>query len=209
MLVTQESVEARLRRSLTEDEEAQFPYLVADVESFITSYTERAFTVADRTKILRAERGIIHLPDRPIVSVTSVKQIQRDGTPGPATQDFAFDGIFKLRIGSSSYVINGPEWWWDGESGSTFQTYQVVYRSGYATPPADIVSIAQNLVTNALVGSVAVAPGMSGVSRMAIGDVAYTFAGGGIGRIEAYLSDDDRKILNKYRGLAHTSMYEA
>lgn len=205
MLVTQAAVEERLGRELTEEEATRLAPLLRDVTAYITSYTGYAFTKATRTRILRAQRGHINLPDRPIVSITSVKPIGRDGTVGTETADFAFDGIFKLKLGYAGYIVNGPEW----ENGyRPFHTYQVVYESGFETVPDEITSIAENAVLNAFTGSALIAPGIGGVTRLAVGDTAYSFGNAGAGRVAAWITPDDREILNKYRGTAHTIYYE-
>jgi hypothetical protein len=207
MLVTQEAIEKRLGRTLNEAEESQLEPLIGDVTAYITTYTGCAFVKEERTKVLRAQRGQIDLPDRPILSITSVKAIGRDGTPGAATQDFAFDGLSKIRLFWCGYSVNGPDWSVHGSN--PFHTYQVVYESGYETVPDDITSIAENAVLNAFAGLSLIAPGVSGVTRLAVGDTSYGFGNSGAGRVAAWISDDDRGILNRYRGgNAYTSFYE-
>lgn len=208
MLVTQADIEARLGRPLTDDEEARLPSLIADVTAYVTTYTRRAFTKEERTKVLRAQRGIIHLPDRPILSISFVKPLNPQGQPGTAIQSYAFDGVYKIRLYTDGYVINGPEWWdWAGQ-GNTFQTFQVKYESGYETIPADIASVAGNVVTNALLSSAMLGVGVSDVEQLRVGDVSYKFGSPGIGRVSAYLTDDDRLILNSYRGQGSTTFFE-
>lgn len=206
MLVTEQDIKDRLGRDLTTDEQARLPSLISDVTAYITKYTGWAFEEAERTRRVRAQRGVIYLKDRPVTSIAHVKPLGPDGAPGAALSSFEFDGIFKLRVHSVDYVINGPSWWDD--YGNTFQTFEVKYTSGFTEVPDDVKAIAGNAVTNALLSAAMLGAGVSGVDSLRVGDVAYRFSNGGIGRVAAYLDDGDRDILNEYRGQSHTSFYE-
>lgn len=194
MLVTQADIEARLGRVLTAEEATRITSLLSDITNYITSYTGKSFAVETFSKILREHYGSIDIPDRPVISVSSIKPINDDGSPGSALPFYSFDGLYTISFVNSDYVVNAPEWW--GERCT--HTYQVNYTAGYSTVPADIADVAGRAVVAALQGGTLGAP--SGVSALTVGDVAYRFANASMGQVADSITDIDRDILNKYRG---------
>lgn len=197
-LATAEDLKARLGRDLTDEETARVAALLADASALVRSYTGQDFTETSGDAVtLRGQGGAIRLPQRPVTSVSSVIAIGGDGLPEVPLIDWIWDGVDTIRIGEGSFVINLPAVWWDDDGYPG--TYRVTYSHGYTQVPADVVAVVCGMVLRTLT-----APTMAGgVTGETIGSYSYRLDAPGTG-LAAALSQEDRKVLARYRNAAGT-----
>lgn len=84
-LASRSDLEARLGRSLTGDDATRADSLLDDVSASVRAYTGQTFTTGTSTARLRARGTLVRLPQRPVTSVTSVKDV--DGNVVEFTYD--------------------------------------------------------------------------------------------------------------------------
>ena len=184
----------RLGRDITCDEGARADALLADASALVRAYTGQDFTQTDDAQVtMRAQAGLIRLPQRPVTGVSSVVAIGGNGTPDLTLTDWWWDGLDLIRIGAGEYVINLPEQWWDDEDGYP-GTFRITYSYGYATPPADVVAVVCGMVLRTLTAPTSV----GGVTSETIGPYSYRLESAGVGTAVA-LGDMERKALARYR----------
>jgi len=189
----------RLGRALTAQEQARAAALLEDASALVRSYTGRSFEhVADDVKVLRVSSGRIVLPDTPVTDVSRVVAVSgRDDVPDIVLADWEWDGIDSIRLGDGSCIINVPELWWDDDGYPG--TYRVTYSHGYQQVPADVVAVVCGMVLRTLT-----APTMAGgVTSETIGSYSYRLETPGAG-LMVTLSQDDRRVLDRYRTTVHT-----
>ena len=191
-LATPADIEARLGRTLTDEETARVDALLSDISAYARGYTGQDFALQTTTVILPITDGDIFLPQRPVVAVSSVKTLDEDGLPGPSTP-WEFDGVGTLCVGTSSWVINGPAWWADQQC---FTTAEVTYQHGYAETPDDVLAAVCGAVIRNITSP---NPMVSGINRETIGEYSYGLAAGTVSGPSVYLSDRDKRILDRYR----------
>ena len=196
-LATKADLIARLGRDVTCEEDARLDALLADASAMVRAYTGQDFAVvADDVVTIRAQAGMIRLPQRPVTGVSSVVAIGWNGTPDIALTDWWWDGIDLIRIGAGEYVINLPEQWWDDEDGYP-GTFRVTYSHGHVTVPADVVAVVSGMVLRTLTS-----PAMAGgVTSETIGPYSYRTDSPGLG-LSVVLTDLERKALARYRRTA-------
>lgn len=197
-LASPADLEARLGRDLTPEETARAQALLDDASALVRSYTGRDFSEpADYTATLRLVAGEIVLPQKPVVSVTSVAAVGgMPAVPDLPIVDYAFDGIDRIRLGTCAWAINLPEAWWDDDYVYP-GTYKVAYRAGYEAIPADVVMVVCGMVLRALTAPTM----MGGVRSETIGSYSYQLdaASGGLA---VSLTAGDRQVLDRYRRTA-------
>jgi hypothetical protein len=193
-LATKADLVARLGRDLTCEEDARLEALLADASALVRAYTGQDFTeTVDAQVTMRAQAGLIRLPQRPVNAVESVVAIGGNGAPDVALTDWWWDGLDLIRVGAGDYVINLPEQWWDDEDGYP-GTFRVTYSYGYATPPADVVAVVSGMALRTLTAPTAV----GGVTSETIGPYSYRLESAGVGT-SVSLGDMERKVLARYR----------
>ena len=149
-LASKNDLVARLGRDVTCEEDARIEALLADASALVRAYTGQSFEETAGAQVtLRAQGGLIRLPQRPVTAVTSVVAIGGNGAPDLTLTDWWWDGLDLIRIGGGEYVINLPEKWWDSEDGYP-GTFRVTYSHGYASPPADVVAVVCGMVLRTL-----------------------------------------------------------
>lgn len=198
-LASQADVEARLGRDLIPAEEARVEALLADASALVRSYTGQSFTlVEDDEVVLPAIGGAITLPQRPVIEVTRVVAIGgSEALPDFTLVDWLYDEVDTIRIGEGACIINLPQAWWDDEGYPG--TYRVTYSHGYASVPADVLSVVCGMALRPLT-----APTLAGgVVSETVGSYSYRLdaAGAGLGVV---MSAEDRKLLDRYRRKATT-----
>lgn len=199
-LATRPDVAARLGRDFTSDESARVDALLADSSALVRSYTGRDFTtVAEQTVTLRAQGGMIRLPQRPVTAVESVKAIGINGTPDIPLVDWWWDGLDTIRLGQGNYVINLPEAWRDDEDGYP-GTFSVTYSHGDTEAPGDVVAVVCGMVLRTLTAPTAV----GGVVSESVGPYSYRLESAGVGT-SVSMSEADRTVLDRYRRRAGTT----
>lgn len=194
-LASATDLEVRLGRELTEPETLRVDALLDDASAAVRSYTRQTFDlVEDDEVVLRAQGGVVCLPQRPVVTVTSVAVIGgSEALPGFTIVDYLFDGVDTIRIGEGAAVINMPEAWYDDEDGYP-GTYRIAYTHGYETVPADVVRVVCGMVLRTLT-----APTMAGgVTSETVGPYSYRMDTPGTG-LSVALTAADRTELSAYR----------
>jgi hypothetical protein len=198
-LASQADLEARLGRDLTDVERARVKALLDDASALVRAYTGQSFALVEGDQVvLRAAGGRITLPERPVTAVTRVVAIGgSDALPDFTLADWLFDGIDTIRIGDGACIINLPEAWWDDDGYPG--TYRVTYSHGYATVPADVLSVVCGMALRPLTTPTTA----GGVVSETIGSYSYRLgeAGSGLG---VAMSKEDRKLLDRYRRKATT-----
>lgn len=199
-LATKADLVARLGRDITCDEDTRIEALLADASALVRAFTGQDFSLTSGDALtIRAQGGMIRLPQRPVTAVTSVVAIGGNGAPDVTLTDWWFDGIDQIRIGAGNYVINLPEVWWDDEDGYP-GTFRVTYSHGYAAVPPDVVAVVCGMVLRTVT-----APTVAGgVVSETIGPYSYRLDSAGAGTSVA-LGEMERKALSRYRRTVGTS----
>lgn len=196
-LATKADLIARLGRDVTCEEDSRVDALLADASALVCAYTNQQFSLTSNDALtIRAQGGVIRLPQRPVTAVASVVAIGGNGAPDVTLTDWWWDGIDLIRIGAGNYVINLPETWWDDEDGYP-GTFRVTYSHGYATVPPDVVAVVCGMVLRTVT-----APTLAGgVTSETIGPYSYRLESAGIGTAVT-LGEMERKALARYRRTA-------
>lgn len=197
-LATHPDLVARLGRDFTDAESARVDALLADASALVRSYTRQDFTVATSTVTLRAQGGLLRLPQRPVTSVTSVTAIGLHGAPDVVLVDWWWDGLDTIKIGDGMCVINLPETWYDQEDGYP-STYSVVYGHGYTDVPGDVVAVVSGMALRTLTAPTLV----GGLVSETIGPYSYRLDSAGVGTAVT-MTEADRNTLKRYRPTAGT-----
>ncbi|MEU5976385.1 hypothetical protein [Streptomyces sp. NPDC047315] len=198
-------LEARLGRPLTPAEAGRAQALLDDASALVRSYTRQTFARVDNdVVVLRAQQGEIRLPQRPVITVTSVIAVGAgDGIPDLPVVGWQWDGLDIVRTVADTPVINFPETWLEDDLLRYPGTYRVTYSHGDADAPADVVAVVCRMVLRTLT-----APTIAGgVTGETIGPYTYRTDGAGAGT-GVLMQDDDRRMLNDagYRPTAGMSM---
>ncbi len=158
-----------------------------EVSAVIRSYTGQTITRETTTDRLRVQRGVVRLPQRPVVTVSAVEDINGN------TVSHEWDGLDKLR-----YVGSGRANRWDIEGYTVpLEVVDVTYTHGYETVPEDITAVAMNMLLRA----VQIDATNSAVQQESIGGYSYTMgAAAANGPLGLLLGE--RQILDKYRRTA-------
>lgn len=189
---TTDDLEALLGRSLTSTESDRVDALLAAASARFTAEAGgRVFGTGTATMILRVEDGCVQLPQRPVTAVTSVKQVNTDGTVGAAIGTWAWDGLWTVTVSDWWQVqINAPALAEDDWSG----TVEVEWAYGDAAVPEDVKWAVASMVGRALT----TASAGSGIESETIGAYSYRLgsaAGSGILGMTA----DEIAVARRYR----------
>lgn len=196
-LATRSDLVARLGRDLTETEDLRIDALLYDASALVRRYTGQDFTgTTGDVLTVRAQGGMIRLPQRPVITVTSVVAVGWNGVPDITLTDWWWDGIDLIRIGAGEYVINLPEQWWDDEDGYP-NTFRVTYDHGYGVPPPDVVAVVCGMATRTLTAPTTV----GGLVSETVGPYSYRLESAGVG-ISVTLTEMDKQALSRYRRTA-------
>lgn len=192
-----DDVEDRLGRDLEPDETRKAYALLRDASAVVRSYTRRDFTLQTTTLRLRPRGNKVILPQRPVVSVTSVATVVSFGTTEFSTPTPAWShvGGQELYLIDPQLIYNGPTLDLSDEN----VWVEVTYTHGHAEIPYDVMAVTANLV----VRNISV-PGGGLVDFETVGPYTTRYAsytsGGPLS-----LSGADRDVLNRYRTSgAHT-----
>lgn len=125
--ITNEDLEARAGRSLTEVEQLRTDALCEDVSASIIAETGQLFVRAERTWRTRVHREFVVLPQRPVHEVSAV--VDLDGND----VSFTFDGIDRVYLARTCR-----------------SSVDITYEAGDDEVPAIVVGVAANIVLRAL-----------------------------------------------------------
>lgn len=165
--------------------------LLDEASAAIRAYTRTTFDLATSTIRIRVQADSIRLPQRPVVSVQTVKRVNPDNTM-TTLEGWIFDGIDTI-FGSNrlTWVINLPAVWTDYPYPTTVE---VGYTHGYASVPAEVVAICIQYA-----GRYYETPAAGAITAERIGSYSYKVAEvRGESRLLA-LQTDEMAILNQYR----------
>ena len=191
-LATPQDLQDRLGRPLTDAEAARAQALLTDASAMVRAYTGQDFTLATGEQVLRAQAGVVRLPQRPVIAVSSVVAIGGASVPEVTVVDWVFDGIDQIHLGDGGCVINLPESWWDDDGFP--DTFRVTYSHGYAAPPADVVAVVCAMVLRTLTAPTT----QGGITSETIGAYSYQLQGADTG-VAVNLGQPDRDVLARYR----------
>lgn len=157
-LATEADLEARLGRSLTPDEAARAPALLADASALMREHTRQDFEpVTDDVIVLRAVGSMLRLPQRPVTAVTTVEAVAPDGVATAQMSGWSWDGRDKVDITYATYNADfASDAWRDRRQPDT---YQVTYDHGETPFPAAVVATVCAMVLRTLL-SPSMTPGM-------------------------------------------------
>ena len=184
-LATVTDVEVRLGRTFDAEEAARVSALLDDASAAVRAYTGQEFDlVADDEVRLRARNGAVKLPQRPVVAVSAVANVDGD----TVTHDWDSSDVVYLsglnpliRFDVEPFRSRDP--WVD-----------VTYTHGYATVPDDIVAVVCQIVGRAF-GRPADA---TAVTQESIGGYSYSI-GGAAAQGPLGLMAAEREVLDRYR----------
>jgi len=187
-------VEARIARTVVDDERVQVQAQLEDASAVVRNYCRRDFTQTSSTDVFRAVGEAVTLTNRPVISVEAIAALGLGGVRTTLPTWF-WDGQDRIWVsgGPAQYVLNLPESLYDlaGES----QLVEVTYTHGYAEIPADIVAVVAGMVVRTQT-----IPGRGYLAAETVGDDSYRIAGDrqpASGPLA--LGAADRTVLNAYR----------
>lgn len=157
-LATASDLEDRLGRSLTVDEAARAPSLLADASALVRGWTRQDFEAVDGDVItLRPVGSMLRLPQRPATAVTTVEAVAPDGVATAEMSGWSWDGRDKVDLAYATYSADfTSDAWRDRRQPDT---YQVTYDHGDATIPPIVVATVSAMVLRTLL-SPSMTPGM-------------------------------------------------
>lgn len=180
-LATRADLEARLGRALAGTEATRADALLDDASAIVRAYTGQTIdAVADDTVRLKARRGRIRLPQRPVTAVTAVADVDANDVA------FYWPGLGEI-------VALGVNRSGDTPS-NTYDVFDVTYSHGYPDVPDVIVGIVCQVVARALT----VDPDSTGYQGETIEGYSYT-VGAAAAQGAAGLLAGEREVLNLFR----------
>lgn len=193
-LATQDDLEARLGRPLTEAEEARAPALLADASSRVRDYTRQDFTkVVGDVRTLRPVGVLLRLPQRPVTAVTSVSAVGPDGATIGALGAWSWDGLDKVDLSCVRPAGSWPARW----DGTWPDTYRVLHDHGYDAgdmPNAVVATVCAMVLRTLLSPSLT-----AGMVAERIGAYNYQLQqGGGAPGATVVMTSEDEKALRRY-----------
>jgi hypothetical protein len=183
-LATLDDLEARLGSRVTDEDRAEA--LLDDVSAIVRAYTGQQFTLVEDDEIrVRVRNGSLRLPQRPVVDVTAVANVDGDSV------DFTWDsgdsvqleGFAALRTSFEVEPFRHRDPW-----------VNVTYSHGYETVPADIVAVVCQIAARAYGRT----PDTTGVTQESIAGYSYS-VGAAAAAGPAGMLADERRILDQYR----------
>lgn len=182
-LATAADVTERLGRVLTDTEAIRVSALLRDASASVRNYMRQDITEATTTVRLRVRNGKIRLPQRPVISVTSVANVV--GGPIMFSTWEGFDTITTSTSVLDSFAVEPYRY--------GIFAVDVTYKHGYAAVPDDIVGVVCSIVMRALGRE----PADAGIMSESIQGYSYSVgaagAAGAFGMLQA-----ERDILDTY-----------
>ncbi|MFP3990655.1 hypothetical protein U9R90_24960 [Streptomyces sp. E11-3] len=193
-LATVTDLENRLGRSLTADEAARAPALLADASALVREFTgQQLEAVAGDVIVLRPVGSLLRLPQRPVTAVTLVEAIAPDGTSTAVLSGWSWDGRDKVDLTYTTYSVDftSPAW----RDRMAPDTYQVTYDHGYAVARPIVVATVCAMVLRTLLS-----PSMTaGMVAERIGAYNYQLQqGAGAAGATVTMTKADEKALARY-----------
>lgn len=171
---------------------ARAELLLTQATAKMKRYVGQDIEQAQTTIELRLKAGSVYLPQRPVVSVDTVRFRNFTGTFTNA-QAFIFDGIDRVYGWDSSYILNLPEPWWD--EGYQPVIVEVTYTHGFAVVPEDLQAIAVGLAARSFALS-----GGGAYQQERVGEYEYRVNEAFVG----VFLPDEKIVMDAYRRTART-----
>lgn len=196
-LITLTDITSRMPEALTPSQQSRVTAYITDASGLIRAAAPGLLAANDEVVVLRMNAGRLLLPGLPVISIASVYQV---GVPTPSGDilipvgAWRFDGIDSILLDedAGNWIINLSEGWW---SDSPSSTYRVTYSHGFVATPAEIVTLAANMVIRVLT-SPTMAEGLTGEN---IGQYGWQMNNGSGGQgTGVRLTENDRLILERF-----------
>jgi len=193
-------VAVRYPGTLTGDQMARVPGLLADASAVVRNFTRQVFTVATTTENIRPIGDRVVLRQRPVSAVTAVSLVDTLYTGNILALPMGawmWDGGQEVWLGAITSVINLPD---DITELLQYQIplIQVTYAHGFDPMPDDVISVVCSMVCRALD-----IPGPVSVASSTVGALSYrlgTAAQDGILGMTA----SEMRMMVPYRRMATT-----
>jgi hypothetical protein len=190
-LATIDDLIERLGRDLTTAEAPRAAAALLDASASVRRFTRQHFTRATSTERLKISTGHrIRLPQRPVVSITSIVTVTGTAEDGIAVS-YTWDGLDDLCVWNDIGSINASNPRWPGR-----RVVDVTYVHGYlqVDMPDDIVGITCQVAARALGRK----PDESGITSETVPDYAYTVNAAAVAGPFGLLADE-KEALEVYR----------
>ena len=191
-LATVDDLEARVG-ALTTAQAARADALLADASALVRleARGQTINRVTNDEVVLRPYGNEIRLPQRPVVSVASVKAIDREGGTDLTLTDWAWDGIDRIDLTGAYPTTDQVITWWNRVDLHT-NTYRVTYTHGHERTPDYVVAVVCNMVNRVLTS-----PSLTeGIAQVNIGQYGQQFQQGmGSQGVAVRMFDSDRRAL--------------
>lgn len=196
-LALQADLEKFLQIDVTAEPDAAIIAYLQSASAIIESYCGRVFTSSTVTAEVHDGRTTtIWLRQPPVTAVTTVVE----NAVTLAAADFLWYPDGRL-VRLTETVPPGPTWWYP-----KLQTVTVTYTGGYAVVPFDVRDVTVRIAARAFQAGAAFAAAPVGagavrsVSLAGSDSVTYVDAvSGSVATAAVQLTDDDRRVLDKYR----------
>lgn len=171
-----EDLEARLGRTLTDDEAARAETVLADVSNSVVLYTGQKFTRDDYTLRARVRRSFVRLPQRPVHSVDTVTDRFAN------TVTFTWDGLDRVYVDCNR------------DGCAPIQVVDITYDAG----PDEVPEVIVGVVCSIALRTLGMDPTEGAVTREAIDGYSYSI--GSTGGAGAYgILRDEKRALDAFR----------
>lgn len=199
-LATPDDVTARYPGTLSADQAARLPSLLADASTVVRSYTRQQFDPATTTERIRPIGERVLLRQRPVTAVTAVAivdMLQNNNLLALPLGAWIWDGGQEIWIGAINPVINLPD---DVTYLLQYETplMQVTYQHGYGATPDDVVTVVCSMVCRVLD-----TPGPTSMSSSTVGALAYRLSPAAMDGVLG-LTDGEMRMLAPFRRPATT-----
>lgn len=185
-LATADDVATVLGRDLTTDEENRVDGLLDAASARFRREARQHISTAQTALVLPVRHGRVRLPQRPVVSVDTVRAVAGDGTPATTIAAWTFDGVDLVTV---------ADWWAVQLNAAAPQepgTVHVTYSHGHDPVPDDVAYAVAGMTARAL------APTAVGVTSETIG--GYTYRLGPAAEAGALgMTDDEKAVARSYR----------
>lgn len=182
-LATLDDLEARLGSPINENDQLRMSALLQDASATVRDYCGQTFTlVEDETIRLSVKRRMVKLPQRPVVDVSAVQDVNGN------------DVLFTWENGDRLEVAHNLDAWSFEQWAGGIKWVDVTYTHGSDPVPDQIIAVVCSVALRAF-GREATD---SGVTQETIGSYSYGY-GSTAGAGPLGLLQDERRVLDRYR----------
>lgn len=193
-------LQARYAGQIAVADQPRVMTLLADASAVVRAFTRQQFTAASTVERIRPVGYKVRLPQKPVVSVTSVSVVDAL-LPGGLFRiplgAWLWDGGQEVWLGQGAAVINLAEDVLDLFA-TTTPMVEVAYAHGYSTIPDVAVAVTCSMVLRTMD-----LPGVSGMASQNAGPFGYRLSTAGMDGILA-LSPSEQLLLKPFRSQSAT-----